>query len=198
MKDLRVLKWLGMICLLAGIARIGMTPTAIVWGTDSVPELSFGYAACILMAIGSIAGFLAQSKETGLLGFISVLGMSVGNILTSALLFTLFILEPSAPRPEGAMVAIAQMGGMIGTTLCTLLFAILTFRAKVFPRWVAVLFVLNLVSMFLPVEDNVYFALFWGLAYAGLGFCIWTGRMTPRSQQAQHADNSPRSAGLTK
>lgn len=187
MNDLRVLRWLGMICLLAGIARIGMTPTAIIWGTDSMPELSFGYVACILMSVGSIAGYLVQSKETGVLGFMSVLGITIGNILTTALLFAVFILGPSAPEPDSLAMAITGMGSMIGLTGGTLLFAILTFRAKVFPRWVAVLYVLMLLSTFLPVEDNVYFAFFWGLAYVGMGFCIWTGRLTPRSQREQLA-----------
>ncbi|MEV5026645.1 hypothetical protein [Paenibacillus sp. LPE1-1-1.1] len=197
MKDLKVLRWLGMICLLAGIARIGMTPTAIVWGTDSVPELSFGYVACILMAVGSIAGYLAQSKETGVLGFISVLGITIGNVLTTALLFAVFILGPSAPEPDSPVVAITGMGSMIGLTGGTLLFAILTYRAKVFPRWVAVLYALMLLSAFLPVEDNVYFAFFWGLAYVGLGFCIWTGRMTPRTEREQQASNSHHSANVS-
>ncbi|MBW7475551.1 hypothetical protein K0T92_12390 [Paenibacillus oenotherae] len=185
MNELRVLRWLGMICLLAGIARIGMTPTAIIWGTDSVPELSFGYAACILMAVGSIAGYLVQSKETGLLGFISVLGITIGNILTTALLFSVFILGASAPEPDGLIMAITGVGSMIGLSGGTLLFAVLTFRAKVLPRWVAGLHVLMLLSAFLPVEDNVYFAFFWGLAYVGMGICIWTGRLTPRSQPEQ-------------
>ncbi|RIX60327.1 hypothetical protein D3P08_01810 [Paenibacillus nanensis] len=181
MSDLRVVKWLGMICLLAGIARMGMTPAAIIWGTDSVQELSFGYAACILMSAGTIAGFLAQ-RETGALGFISVLGMTVGNILTTALVFTVFVIEPGSPMPDGPIVALTRIANMAGMILGTILFVIVTFRAKVFPRFVPILFIAMLLSQFLPVEDNVYFALFWGLAYVGMGFCIWTGRLTPRSQ----------------
>lgn len=177
----RVVKWLGMICLLAGIARMGMTPAAIIWGTDSVQELSFGYVACILMSVASIAGYLAQQKETGALGFISVIAVTIGNILTTALLFAVFILGPSAPKPDSAIMAITGMGSMAGLLGGTILFVIVTFRAKVFPRFVPILFIAMLLSQFLPVEDNVYFAFFWGLAYVGMGFCIWTGRLTPRS-----------------
>lgn len=196
MNELRVLRWLGMICLLAGIARIGMTPAAIIWGTDSGPELTFGYVACILMAVGSIAGYLVQSKETGWLGFISVLAITIGNVLTTALLFAVFILGPSAPKPDSLAMAITGMGSMIGLTGGTLLFAIMTFRAKVFPRWVAVLYVIMILSAFLPVEDNVYMAFFWGLAYVGMGFCIWTGRLTPRSQREPFAANHKHSAKI--
>jgi hypothetical protein len=185
--EARVVRWLGMICLLAGIARIGMTPTAIVWGTDSAQELAFGYTACILMSVSSIAFYLVQSRETGVLGFISTLGIIIGNILTTAMVFTAFFLSSTDPRPDGLAVAITGMGGMIGLTGGTLLMAILMFRAKVFPRWVAGLFVVMILSMFLPIEDNKYFALFWGIAYVGAGFCIWTGKLRPRAQQEQIA-----------
>ncbi|MEK3885495.1 hypothetical protein [Paenibacillus sp. PL2-23] len=181
------LKGLGIICLLAGIARMGMTPTALVWGTDSPQELTFGYIACILMAVGTIAGYLAQPKEIGMLGFISVLGMSISNVLTTALVFMVFVTGSAGPMPEGPLVGLTQLGSMVGLLLGTLLFAIVTFRAKVFPRWVPILFVANILSIFLPLEDNVYVAAFWGLAYVGLGFCIVTGRMTPRSVQEEQA-----------
>ncbi|CAI6082865.1 hypothetical protein COHCIP112018_03788 [Cohnella sp. JJ-181] len=177
-----------MICLLAGIARIGMTPTAIAWGTDSPQELTFGYIACVLMSVGTIALYLAQSRETGVLGFIGALGMIVGNILTTALVFTTFILDTSQDPPEGLAVAITGMGSMIGMMGGTLLLTILTFRAKVFPIWVPILFVVMMASMFLPVADNKYFAFFWGLAYVGAGFCIWTGRLKPREQSLYTAE----------
>lgn len=183
MNDVRTLRWLGMLCLAAGIARIGMTPAAMIWGTDSVQELSFGYAACILMSVASIAGYLAQQKETGMLGFISVIAITIGNVFTTALLFAVFILGASAPQPDTAIMAITGMGSMVGLLGGTILFIIMTFRAKVFPRFVPILFVAMLLSQFLPIEDNVYFAAFWGLAYAGMGYCIWTGRLTPRSQR---------------
>ena len=185
MNDLRVLKWLGMLCLLAGIARIGMTPTAMIWGTDSWQELSFGYAACILMSVATIAGFLAQKKETGMLGFISAVAMTIGNIVTTALVFTVFVMDPVDPMPEGPVVFISRMISMVGLILGTILFIVVTFRAKVFPRLVPVLFIAMLASQFLPVEYNVYFAAFWGLAYVAMGYCIVTGRLTSGAQADQ-------------
>ena len=187
MNESKVVQWLGMICLLAGIARIGMTPTAYIWGTDSIPELIFGYIACILMSVGTIAIYQVQSRETGVLGFISTLAMIIGNIMTTALVFTVFIMDPASFSvvADNLVVVISRMGGMIGLTLGTLVFAIVTFRAKVFPRWVPFLNVLMIVSMFLPLADNKLFALFWGLTYVGMGFCIWTGKLKPRAQQEQ-------------
>ncbi|MFD0672851.1 hypothetical protein [Cohnella sp. GCM10027633] len=185
MNESRVIQWLGMICLLAGVARIGMTPTSFAWGTDSMPELVFGYAACILMSVGSIAIYYVQARETGVLGFVSALGIIVGNIVTTALLFMSFVMEPNAPEPDSVVVAISGIGSMIGLTGGTLLFTIVTFRAKVFPRWVVYLLVLMLLAMFIPIADNKLFALFWGLTYVGMGYCIWTGRLNPRAVREQ-------------
>lgn len=188
MTEAKILRWLGMICLVAGIARMGMTPTSLAWGTDSPQELTFGYIACVLMSVGSIALYLAQSRETGVLGFVSVLGIVIGNVLTTALVFTTFIIDTAQNPPEGLAVAITGMGNMIGMMGGTLLLTILTFRAKVFPTWVPILFVIMMASMFLPIADNKYFAFFWGLAYVGAGWCIWTGRLKPREQSLYTAE----------
>lgn len=181
MNETKVLQWLGMLTLLAGLVRIGMTPSSYIWGSDALPELICGYAACILMSACSIVIYLVQARETGVLGFISALGIIIGNVLTAALLFLTFIIAPTDPRPEDMVITITGMGSMIGLTGGTLLFTIVTFRAKVFPRWVVGLNALMLISGFLPMEDNKVFALFWGLAYVGMGFCIWTGRLDSRS-----------------
>ncbi|MBB6693146.1 hypothetical protein H7B90_17205 [Cohnella xylanilytica] len=181
MNDLRWVRWLGMIVLLAGIARMGMTPAAYVWGTDSAQELTFGYVACILMSFCSIVLYQVQARESGVLGFVSVLGILIGNIFTTALLFTTFIMDPSAPEPDSLAAAISGMGSMIALTGGTLLFAIVTYRANVFPRWVFYLHVLMLLSAVIPFEDNKLFALFWGLTYVGMGYCIWTGKLNSRS-----------------
>ncbi|WP_156397050.1 hypothetical protein [Paenibacillus sp. Soil724D2] len=75
----RVVKWLGFLCLLAGIIRMGMTPSSLIWGDDSTPEVICGFMACMLMAISSIALYMSQSRETGVLGFIAALLLMIGN-----------------------------------------------------------------------------------------------------------------------
>jgi hypothetical protein len=170
----RVLKWLGMVCLLAGITRMGMTPTSIIWGTDSVPELTFGFIACVLMSVSTIVTYLVQSKETGVLGFIASMAMIVGNIVTTCMLWTVFVLG-EAPEVENILLTISSIISMVGLMLGTLLFLILTFRAKVFPWWVSGLLLLMLLSIALPFEE--WFAFFWGLAYVGLGYTIWAGKL---------------------
>lgn len=185
MNQTRVVQLLGLFCLIAGIVRFGMTPTSIIWGTDSWQELTCGYTASILMAVSSIALYLSQSREAGVLGFISTLGIIVGNIFTAALLFMTFVSDSSSPEPEGIVAAITGMGTMVGLTGGTLLFAIATFRAKVFPRWVAGLSLLMLLVGFLPIPDNKYFAAAWGIAYVVMGYYIWTGKLKSPLQEEQ-------------
>lgn len=178
MSEQKLIKWLGMICIIAGIARMGMTPSALIWGTDSTQELTTGLIACILMSVGTIVTYMVQSRETGVTGFITTLAIIVGNILTTAMLWSQFAAGGAeAVLPEGLLVTISRIFGMVGFVGGTLLFTILTFRAKVFPRWVPALFILMILSMFLPIDDNKFFAFFWGLTYVGMGYCIWAKKL---------------------
>ncbi|WP_281890482.1 hypothetical protein [Paenibacillus sp. YYML68] len=179
MNEMQVIRWLGMVCIAAGITRIGMTPSAIIWGTDSPQELTFGLIACVLMSVGTIATYMVQSRETGVTGFITTLAIIVANILTTAMVWGQLTAEPGAALPEGTVVNISRLIMMIGLMGGSLLFAILTFRANVFPRWVPALLILMLLNTFLPVADNQFFAAFWGIAYVGMGYCIWTGKLRP-------------------
>lgn len=173
MKWEQVVKWLGLICLLAGISRMGMTPSAWIWGTDSPQELTFGLIACILMSVGTIATYLVQSKETGVIGFISTLGIIVGNIVITCMVWTVLALGGKTPEDPGVFVTISRILMMTGTMLGSVVFAIVTYRANVFPRWVVVLQGLMMAAFVLPE----WFAFFWGLSYVGMGYVIWTGKV---------------------
>ncbi|UUZ90076.1 hypothetical protein LJK87_29275 [Paenibacillus sp. P25] len=147
MSEKQVVKWLGMICLAAGITRMGMTPSSLIWGSESVQELTCGFIACILMSVGTIATYLVQSRETGVTGFITTLAIIIGNIVTTCMLWGSFVSANPAVIPEGVLFNISRTLSMIGLTGGTLVFTVLTFRAGVFPRWVPVLLVLMMISM---------------------------------------------------
>ncbi|MET3292425.1 UNVERIFIED_CONTAM: hypothetical protein ABID98_005122 [Brevibacillus sp. OAP136] len=168
-----VVKWLGMICLLAGLTRMGMTPSALIWGSDSPQELTFGFIACVLMSAGTIGTYLVQSRETGIVGFLATLLIIVGNIIITSMVWNVFALGNILPENPGVFVTITRMIGMVGTMIGTLLFAIVTFRARVYPRWIVVL---NVLMMCTIVLDE-WFAFFWGLSYVGMGYLIWTGKL---------------------
>lgn len=177
MNDKQIIRWLGMICILAGITRIGMTPTSLIWGTDSPQELTFGLIACVLMSVGTIVTYMVQSRETGVTGFITTLAIIIANIVTTAMVWSQFTAGAGQPMPEGLLVNISRMINMIGLMGGSLVFAIITFRANVFPRWVPSLLILMILMLFLPVADNKFFAAFWGIAYVGMGYCIWAGKL---------------------
>lgn len=171
---IRVTKWLGFGCIMAGLARMGMTPTSLVWGFDSVQELSFGFVACILMGITSIAMYSVQSKQTGILGLISVIGVMVGNIITACILWG--VLQYGHYGDEKSLLrlitTIVSTGGVLGGWV---LLMVLSWRAKVFPRWVVATMGLMFLSMAIPWTG--IFAFFWGLPYVIMGYYISSGKL---------------------
>lgn len=179
----RIVKWLGFGCILAGIARMGMTPANFIWGVDSVGELSFAFTACILMALCSLAFYLVQSKETGVLGLITVLSIMMGNMLILCILYG--YLQYGTYGDESSLLkttvtVLGSVGILMGGGL---VLPILSWRAKVFPRWVIVSMILMIASMALPWTG--WFAFFWGLPYVGMGYCIWTGKLNNRQTVPQ-------------
>jgi hypothetical protein len=182
MNEKRLIQWLGMVCLLAGLTRIGMTPSSLIWGTDSTPELVCGFVASLLMSVGTIAAYMVQAREAGALGLIATLAVTTGNCVTACMLWASLVTAGPAAMPDGAAFTVVRLVMMVGLTGGTLLFTIVTFRAGVFPRWIVVLLALMLLSMALPVQDNKYFAFFWGLAYVGLGYAIYAGKWKRKTE----------------
>lgn len=169
-------KWFGILVLLAGILRIGMTPSALIWGTDSPQELYFGLSACILMAVSSIGLFLVQ-RESGVSGFISSLLMSMGNVVAGCLVWFLLgagmVGEEAKAITDPNVLMVSSIIMMLGMFIGTPLFTYATFRAKVFPRWVFYLLLLSMVGPVIPGLEE-WGALFWGLSYVGMGFVMIT------------------------
>ncbi|MGJ7909920.1 hypothetical protein [Neobacillus sp. LXY-1] len=169
----KVVKVLGFIAFLGGIARIGMTPSGLIWGSDSTPELACAFAASILMSLSSIALFMSQSKKTGVFGLIAGLLLALGNLMLAGIFYGIFSYGDYSK--EGLFVSVSNSMGYGGLLLGTIILLIVTFRAKVFPRWYAIAFVLQLVCLGIPFLGD-YFALFWGLTYVLMGFSIFTGK----------------------
>ncbi|MBW5445566.1 hypothetical protein GE107_05755 [Cohnella sp. CFH 77786] len=171
-------KWFGSIVLVAGIARIGMTPTSLVWGTDSTQELSFGFAACVLMALGSFGLFLVQ-RESGKLGFVSALSLVLFNAVTGCMVWAILAAgmsgDGNAPFGDNPVVLMTRILIMAGMFLGTPAFAYATFRAKVFPRWIVWLLLLAMIGPMLPGMEKIG-AAFWGLSYVGMGWVMITGK----------------------
>lgn len=166
-------KWLGLITILAGIAKMGMTPSGLFFGGDSKQEITFALIASILMGISSINLFLSQSRQTGIFGLIAVILLSAGNIILASGFYGYFAYG-NLPKP-GTFVNIAESLTYPGLLLGTLILMIVTYRAKVFPRWYIVIFALMLLSLGIPFLGD-WFAFFWGLTYVLTGYTIITGK----------------------
>jgi len=174
----QVIRWLGLGCIAAGIARMGMTPSSLIWGTDSPQELTFGLTACILMSFVSIAFYMVQSEETGVLGLITVLGIMIGNMLTACILWG--YMTYGEYGDEGTFLSmLTRIVSSVGVLGGALLLPILSWRARVFPRPVIVIMAMMLLSMALPWTE--WFAFFWGLPYVAMGYCIWSGKLNRTS-----------------
>jgi len=178
----KTVKWLGLVCILAGIARMGMTPSGLIFGSDSKQEITFALIASILMGISSINLFLAQSKKTGIMGLIATLLLSVGNIILAGGFYGFFAYG-ELPKP-GTFVNIVESLAYPGLLAGTLILMIVTFRAKVFPRWYIVIFALMLLSLGIPFLGD-WFAFFWGLTYVAMGYTIFTKKDSSQSVNAE-------------
>jgi hypothetical protein len=173
-------KWFGVLILVSGILRMGMTPTGIIWGTDSPQELYFGFSACILMAVSSMGLFLVQ-RESGVLGFISCSLLVLFNAITACFVWLLLATEMTGETvqsiADNEFVIISRILMMIGMFIGTPLFTYATFRAKVFPRWVFYLLLLSIFGPMIPGLE-LWGAFFWGLSYVGMGYVMVTEKYT--------------------
>lgn len=167
----KFVKVLGFIAFLGGIARIGMTPSGLIWGMDSIPELVCAFSASILMGLSSFALFMSQSQKTGIFGFIAGLLLSGGNLMLAATFYGKFAYG-DYPQ-DGLFVNIANSLSYGGLLLGTIILMIVTFRAMVFPRWYVFVFLTMIISLGIPFLGD-YFAFFWGLTYTLMGYSIFT------------------------
>ena len=168
----------------------------------------------IFMAVLSLVGitglYLRQVRQTGVLGLLGYLVLSVGYLtILSVQIIAVFVLPDLAASQPGYVddvLAVATSGTPIGDvsrmqTLNHVLFAyivggiifgIALFRANVLARWAAALMSLGAVAtvatFVLPELVQRLFAIPAGVALIGLGYSLW------REQRPAAARPQPSSA----
>jgi hypothetical protein len=157
---------------------MGMTPASMIWGFDSLPELACGLTACILMSFVSFAFYMVQSRETGALGLITVLLIMLGNMLTACIIWG-YLQYGNYGDKSSFLSLLTEIIASVGVLGGSVVLPVLSWRAKVFPRWVITLMAMMVASLALPWTG--LFAFFWGLPYVGMGYCIWTGKVSRQS-----------------
>ena len=171
---------------------------------------------CFLGVFGLAGLYARQADRAGWLGLIGYLLFSVFYLLTAAFQFVEALISPvlatEAPRfvesflgivtghtgsiPLGTLSTLYQVvGGLY--LLGSLLFGVATFRARVLPRWAAVLLALSgplavIVTTVFAHPIDRFAAVPMGLALAGLGLALWADRRVAPAPiaplAAQHAD----------
>ncbi len=164
----QAIRVLGMVALLGGVARIGMAPSAYIWGHDSMAELICGFVACVLMGIGIIGVFLYQLPRSGMIGLVSALVISVTSALTAALVWNNMLgLLPEDHDYISTLLPINSVLTLVGQ----IAFGISGIRARVFPLWSLILFIVYPGIYFIPVISDLG-SVAWGLCYVVFAYTI--------------------------
>ncbi len=161
-----VTKGLAFTALLGGVARIGMAPSAEIWGTDSIQELLFGLVACLLMGVGIFGVFMHRADKLGIVGLVSVILISISSTLTTALVWSSMLGIGEEDHDYVATMqnfnSLTMLVGMIG-------FSVQTIRTRAYPIWTVVLFLLFPIMSFVPAVTD-WATVAWGLSFVGFGY----------------------------
>lgn len=131
-----------------------------------------------LLLLGLVGLYTSQAEEAGILGLAGFLIAFLGTVLlVGALWFELFITPAlAAEAPELAEAELGLAGFILVFVLATLgwiLFGVATLRARVYPRWAAVLLIVGGLIAFVPVPMS---GIVFSVAIVWLGFTLFTGR----------------------
>ena len=206
-----LIRWAGLCAVMAGIIFVGIQPIHPLDALSSVNTSAWGIITplktlmCLLFLIGITGMYARQVKESGWLGLIGYLMLSLCWALELVFIFAeAFIIPPLAsvaPKfVEGffgifnshpvamKLGALPALWNLVGAMyiLGSLVFGIATFRAGVLPRWASGLLiaaaVLTPMAFLLSHPLNRIVAVPTGLALAWLGYALWSERREKDSE----------------
>lgn len=212
-----LIRWAGLSAVAAGllfvvaqiIHPIDVLANVTTPGWTTVHYLTFGM--CIFGLFGLTGIYARQVEKAGWLGLAGYLLFSVFYVVTAAFQFIEAFVSPvlatEAPRfvegllgivtghaSEISMGALPSLNGINGMLYMvgSLAFGIATFRARVLPRWAAILLAISgplaaAMTTLLSHPLDRLAAVPMGLALAWLGVAVWAGRREPAAQPAPAA-----------
>ena len=167
----------GVLAIIGAMLEAPSAPGTPLW----IPGTWFSLGGSLLILLGWPGLYLRQADKAGrlgLLGFVLsflaflVLGIGFGTIDT----FVSQVLAGEASMP--ALLGFELLGALL-LVIGPLLFGIATLRARVFPRWVAMILIVGsiatLVTVILHNWNEVSAAVLF-LAIACFGYVLWSGR----------------------
>ena len=203
-----LIRWTGLAAVIGGIIFAGIQP---IHPPDAVASVTTGYwaiiislkfAMCFLFLLGIAGIYARQVEETGWLGLAGFLLFSLSWFLQTGFVFTeLFVLPVLAPTaPQFVVSALGVANGVpgdmnIGAFVATynvvgityllggIALGIATVRARVLPRWPAILLAVTALvtpaAALLPHAIQRFAAIPMGIALAWLGYALWSERRAP-------------------
>lgn len=203
----KLIRWAGLSAVVAGIIFASILPIYPPVNTSDFLILSFFKTAMPIFGLLGITGLYArQVEETGWLGLAGYLMLTIFFAIQMCISFieltTLPLLTTVAPTfVESALGMASGDGGLMNLgTLATayslasilfllglLLFGIAMFRARILPRWAAVLLALSgplagIMFRLLPHQLDRLTAIPTGLAMAWLGYALFSKRREKPSE----------------
>lgn len=187
----------------------GSTPEATIEAVTTSASMAFGAVRLLgglLLVFGLVALYAYQVEASGRLGLLGFVLSMIGTVLLTAIAWLGAFVDP-ALASQAPEFYVAARGGEIGGTVGTILgvgvlapilvqalgwtvFGIATYRARVFPRWLAVGLVVGALLLALPVQG---IPVVFQLAVASMGFFLFTGRAerpSPDQETEQAASES--------
>lgn len=160
----------------------GLEPRSAIAATGAYIFIMAGFLLATLLALLGLVGLYAgQAEAAGRLGFISFLAAFVGTVLFAGYFWAQGFFAPvvagAAPDivdSEPGWLGLGAVVSFFFFALGWLLFGVATVRARVYPRWAALLLVAGAVLVVLfrvPVSSVVF-----DLALVWLGLALLTGR----------------------
>lgn len=207
----KLIRWSGVAAMVAGFIFAAIQPihppdflpsvTTTAWATIMPVKLIM----CLLFLLGFTGLYARQVEETGWIGLVSFLILSLSWALNTAFIFAETFILPvlATPAPEfvesilgifngfpgdmniGALPAVYGLTGIL-YMLGGLLFGIATFRAGILPRWaaglLAVASAVTPAAALLPHEIQRFAGIPVGLAVAWLGYALFSERREKASE----------------
>jgi len=177
----------------------GSGPEATIEAITTTASMVFGGVRLLgglLLVFGLIALYACQIEAAGRLGLIGFIVSMIGTVLLTAVAWLGAFIDP-ALATQAPEFYVAARGGDIGGTVGLLLglgilsplllqglgwttFGIATYRARIFPRWLAVGLVIGALLLFVPVQGS---PVVFQLAVASMGVFLFTGRVESPAQE---------------
>jgi hypothetical protein len=189
----------------------GSSPEATVEAVTTTASMAFGGVRLfggMLLVFGLIALYAYQIEAAGRLGLVGFVISMIGTVLLTALAWLRAFVDPAlaSQAPEFYVAARSgEIGGTVGAVLSIgvispilfqalgwTIFGIATYRARVFPRWLAVGLVVGALLLFVPVQGG---SVVFQLAVASMGVLLFLGRAERPSPEQDASQRSSESAG---